>query len=206
VQLWQIVLASVCGILFGVSIGILAYYLVFRFVYYDRITLLGVFRVLFTRRPKATSSSYPASPSGKKDEVFPVVEEQPASPPVVKEPARLLPPVEDRPGESLLGLLAEFERNCRTAREFSGDNLVPLQTDVWDSSQDMLRKLHTDLRNDLERIYADIRLLNQLVWFSSEFHRQSPGLHEQYVDLLMSIARRLDEIGRAPLSRFTSGQ
>jgi hypothetical protein len=102
VQLWQIVLASVCGIIFGVFIGILAYYLIFRFVYYDRVTLLGVFRALFVRRHKITSSSYPASPSGKKHEVFPVVE--------------------DRARESLLRLLAEFERNCRTAREFSGDN------------------------------------------------------------------------------------
>jgi hypothetical protein len=203
---WQIVLASVCGIFGGVVIGVFVLYLVFRFVDHYPITLLGVFRILVVKRPKATSSSYLAPPSDKKHEAVPAIEEQPTSPPVVKEPARVLPAVEDHGAKSILRLLSECERNCKTAKEFSGDNLVPLQTDVWDTSQRALRRLHVNLRNDLEHIYADIRLLNHLVWFSSEFHSESTSLHEQYVNLLMSIAERLDAIIRVPLSHFTSAQ
>jgi hypothetical protein len=206
VQLWQIVLAVVCAIFLGVVIGIFVSYLLFRFVDNYRVTLPGVFRALFARRPKATSSSYLASPSDKKQEVLPAVEEQPILPPVVKEPARVLTAIEDREGDSILSLFAELERNRKTAREFSGDNLVPLQADVWDASQHSIRRLHANLRSDLDRIYADIRLLNYLVWFSSEFHSHNPNLHKQYVDLLMSIAERLDEIIRVPLSHFTSGE
>jgi hypothetical protein len=83
---------------------------------------------------------------------------------------------------------------------------VPLQTDVWDASQYTLRGLHPNLRNNLDRIYADIGLLNHLVWFSSEFHLHSPSLHEQYGNMLVSIAERLDEIIKVPLSHFTSGE
>jgi len=147
-----------------------------------------------------------ASPSDQKHEALPAIEKKPTSPPLAKEPARVLPAVEDRREESILRLFTELERNYKTAREFSGDNLVPLQTDVWDASQHTLHRLHTNLRNDLERIYADIGLLNQLAWFSSEFHSHSPGLHEQYVNLLMTIAERLEEIIKVPLSHFASGQ
>jgi hypothetical protein len=203
---WQIVLASVCGIFAGVLVGVLVLYLVFRFVDHYPITLLGVFRILVAKRPKATSSSHLAPPSDRKHEALPAIEEQPTSPPVLKEPARVLPAVENHGEESALRLLAELERNYKTAKEFSGDNLVPLQTDVWDASQYTLRRLHVNLRNDLDRIYADIRLLNHLVWFSSEFHLHSPNLYRQYVNLLVSIAKRLDEIIKAPLSHFTSGE
>jgi uncharacterized protein YneF (UPF0154 family) len=206
VQLLKIVLALVCTIPAGVVIGVFVSYLVFRFVDNYPVTLLAVFRVLFAKRPKTTSSSHLASPSDKKHKAFPAIQELSTPPRVVKEPARVLPTVEDRGEESLLGLLAELKRNCKTAKEFSGDNLVPLQTDVWGASQHTLRRLHANLRNDLERIYADIGLLNHLVWFSSEFHSHSPSLHEQYVKLLMSIADRLDKIIRVPLSHFTSGE
>jgi hypothetical protein len=201
---WQVVLASVGTILAGVFIGVFVGYLLFRFLYNYPITLASTFRILIGKRPKSASSSDLASLSDNKHEILLPIEVQLTPPQVVRESAKVLPPAEDRGGESMLRLLAEFERNCTTAREFSGDNLVPLQTEVWDSSQNMLRKLHADLRDDLEHIYADIRLLNHLAWFSSEFHSQSHDLHEQYARLLMSIANRLDKIIRIWPSYFTS--
>jgi hypothetical protein len=202
---WQLVLASVCGIFAGVFIGVFVSYLLFRFVDNYPVTLATTFLILLGKRPKSASSSDLASLSDNKHEALPPIEVQLTPPRMVKESAKTLPPAEDRGGESMLRLLAEFERNYTTARGFSGDNLVPLQTDAWDSSQHIIRKLHADLRDDLEHIYADIRLLNHLAWFSSEFHSQSHGLHEQYAKLLMSIADRLDKIIRIPLSYFTSG-
>jgi hypothetical protein len=203
---WQIVLAAVCGILAGVVVGVLVSYLVFRFVNHYPITLLHLFPILVAKRPKTTSLSDLASPSGRKDEAPIAIEEQPTSPPVGREPAKILPAIKDHGAESILRLLTEFERNYKIAKEFSGGNLVPLQTDVWDTSQHTLSRLHPDLRNNLERIYADIGLLNHLVWFSSEFHSHSPNLHEQYVSMLMSIGERLEKITRVPLSHFTSGE
>jgi hypothetical protein len=204
VPLSQIVLVVVCTIPAGIIIGVLVSYLVFRFIDNYSITPLTVFRVLFARGPKTISSSRLASPSDEKHKVLPAIQEQSIPPPVVKEPPRILETVEVGGGESLLRLLAELKSNYKRAKEFSGDSLVPLLTDVWDASQHTLRNLHDNLRNDLERIYDDIGLLNHLVWFSSEFHSHSPSLHEQYVKVLMSIGDRLDKIVSTPLSHFTS--
>jgi hypothetical protein len=203
VQLWQIVLFLICAIFTAVVIGVFIAYIVLRFVHKDSVTLLYCFRMLFTKIPKATSLSNLDSPSDQKHEALLAIEEKPTPPPVVKEPASVIPAVEDRRGESILRLFTELERNYKTAREFSGDNLVPLQTEVWDASQHTLHRLNTNLKNDIERIYADIGLLNHLVWFSSEFHSHSPSLREQYVNILMRIAERLEEIIKVPLSHFT---
>lgn len=100
--------------------------------------------------------------------------------------------------ESLLRLLAELDQNRKTARFSSGSKLVPLQTEAWDACQNMLHKLDPQLRDNLDSVYADIRVLNQLVWLSSEFHRSSREMVSQYGDLSLIIAKKLDQIVEGP--------
>jgi len=97
----------------------------------------------------------------------------------------------------MLRLLEEIDANRKTAR-FSAGKLVPLQTEVWDASHRTIRALDSNLRRDLESIYSDIVLLNQLVWLSSEFRRSNRALLSQYADLSLVIAKRLDEIVESP--------
>ncbi len=91
-------------------------------------------------------------------------------------------------------LIAEFEYNYKIAREFSGGDLVSLQTKIWDTSQHTINTLPGKLQAELENIYGIIRMLNKLVWFSTEFQRHSPALSEQYTNLLNTIADKLKEL------------
>jgi hypothetical protein len=112
-------------------------------------------------------------------------------------------PVPDGREEQVLPLLWEIERNRKTVREFSGNDLLPLKTDAWDRSLPIVRRLAGDVRNKIEDTYADIAVLNQLVWLASEFDRHGPNLRQGYVDLSASIAARLDHLVDDLLSVFS---
>jgi hypothetical protein len=112
-------------------------------------------------------------------------------------------PVQDQRKEDVLGLIAEFERNIKTIREFSGGNLLPLRTDAWEGNRPLVRSLPIDIRSQLESIYTDIGLLNNLAWLSSEFNRHSPSMLQQYAKLSTSIGDRLDKMIRSSLFRAT---
>ena len=78
-----------------------------------------------------------------------------------------------------------------------------MRTEGWEGNQARLRSLPADVRTQLEDIYTDIGLLNNLVWLSSEFNRSSPNLRQRYVDLAASIADRLDELVDRWIVRFS---
>ena len=104
--------------------------------------------------------------------------------------------------QAMLRLLEELDDNRNTARLSSGSKLVSLKTEAWDASQSLVRTLDSRLRGELESAYADIHLLNQLVWLASEFHRSSRPILAQYVNLSLVIARKLDEIVESPRPGF----
>jgi len=110
----------------------------------------------------------------------------PSTTPVVKKQAEFTIPE----------LRAEFEYNRRIVTEFSGDNLLSLQTDVWDAHQYSAHKLPANLRDELDQGYADIHSLNSLVWLSTELVHRSSSLDELCRKLLTSIAERLDRINQ----------
>ena len=89
-----------------------------------------------------------------------------------------------------------FKHNRKIAADFSGGNLLPLQTGVWDTKQYTVQKLSVNLRSELVRVYTDIRLLNSLVWLSTEFSRRSASLDGKYRELLTNIGERLDRINQ----------
>ena len=96
----------------------------------------------------------------------------------------------------LLFLLDEFENNLKTIREFTGNELISLRIDSWETNQQLVQNLSPDLRNNVEKIYTDIHLLNHLVWLSSEFNHNSQNMIDQYTRISGIIADKLTEMIR----------
>jgi hypothetical protein len=96
-------------------------------------------------------------------------------------------------------LLVEIRHNSKTAQEFSGDGLVALKTDTWDAIQGSINSLPAKLQDELKDLYGVIKMLNNLVWFSSEFQRHSNAVTEQYSNILAAIAGKLDELIGNPM-------
>ncbi len=104
----------------------------------------------------------------------------------------------------MLKLLEEINTNREVARSSPATKMLPLQTEVWDTGQSAIRGMDPNLRRELESVYADIRLLNQLVWLSSEFHRSTRKMISEYTDLSLKIAKKLDAIVESPRSELRS--
>ena len=176
---WQLALFGIpISIVGGVLIGISIAYLIRRFVYKDRIPFLKVPSLLFRRNPKILTSRELNRTSNDKPSEHPEVHEQTDFP--------------------IPELLSEFEHNCKIVAEFSGNNLLPLQADVWEAQKQLADKLPTTLRNQLLLIYSDINSLNRMVfWYnqlSTDLSYQSSILTREYSKLLTRIADNLKKI------------
>ena len=125
---------------------------------------------------------------------IPMVETQPAPVQILPEPSLPIVEVDNSLREIVPELLIEFEHNLQIAREYSGSNLLSLQTNIWDTSQQEVNNLPVKLQTELSSLYSTIKILNSLVWFSSEFQRQSNSLEEQYWSLLTIIVRKINEL------------
>ena len=175
-ELWQVVLAFVAIIPVGVIAGTFVSYLVLRFFLKDRLPFLSLLYLLFNKKRQAASAN----------DLTPQFDKKPSPRLLVKEQAEFVVP----------DLLAEFKHNRKIAADFSGGNLLPLQTGVWDTKQYTVQKLSVNLRSELVRVYNDIHLLNSFVWLSTEFSRRSASLDGKYRELLTNIGERLDRINQ----------
>ncbi len=176
-ELWQLFLAFVSIFVVGVIGGTFVSYLALRFLLKDRLSFLSVLYLLFGKKRQAASAN----------DLTPQFDKKPTPRLLVKEQAEFVVP----------DLLAECKHNRKIATEFSGGNLLPLQTGVWDTKQYTVQKLSVNLRSELARAYTDIRLLNSLVWLSTELSRGSASLDEKYRELLTNIGERLDRINQS---------
>ena len=125
---------------------------------------------------------------------IPTVETQPSPVQILPEPSLPIVEVDNSLREIVPELLIEFEHNLQIAGEYSGTNLLALQTNIWDTSQPAINTLPVKLQTELSSLYSTIKILNSLVWFSSEFQRQSNSLEEQYWSLLTIIVRKINEL------------
>ena len=117
-----------------------------------------------------------------KKEMFPVVAEQEST------------AVEERLETTALNIAAEVENNRKIATEPGTDELLPFQTHIWDTNQDEIRGLNTNLREKLTQAYLDIRQANDIVWLSKSVHYRSQYLDKHHEKLCTRIAERLAEI------------
>ena len=171
---WQTALVLVASILIGILIGLSVCYLIIRFVYKDRVTFFNFSYMLFSKKPKVFTSS----------DLAPQFINTPSAPPEVHEPAKF--PIPE--------LLVEIEHNLKIVTEFSGDNLLPLQSDVWDAGRYSAQKLPVNLREQLVQVYSDIHLVNQIARVSTKLGYRSSFLNERYGKRVTSIAERLQRI------------
>ena len=171
---WQTALVLIATILIGILTGVSANYLIIRFVLKRRVTFFDTFYLLFSKKPKIFTST----------DLARHIINAPSTRPEVHEPAKF--PVPE--------LLVEIENNLKIVTEFSGDNLLPLQSDIWDAHRYSAHKLPVNLREQLVQVYSDIHVLKQILWFSTEFDYRSSLLDELYSEWIPTIAKRLQRI------------
>ena len=109
---------------------------------------------------------------------------KPEAAPVVKAPF----------ASKVTDLLAEIRNNRKIATEPQSNELLPFQTQIWDTCRYEISKLLVNHHKDLEQAYIDMRLANSIVWLSKEFSHRTPNLDENYTKLCTSIAGRLDRV------------
>ena len=171
---WQMALVLVASILIGILISLSVCYLIARFVDKDRVTFFNFFYILFSKISKVVTSS----------DLFRQFINTPMAPPEVHEPANF--PISE--------LLFEIEHNLRIIAESSGDNQLPLKSDVWDAVRNSAQKLPVNLREQLEHLYIEISLLNKIVRVSTELGYRNSFLDERYGKRITTIAERLQKI------------
>ena len=171
---WQISLILVATVLIGIVISICICYLIVRFVFKKRLSFFKFFYIFFSKKPEVYASvslarQYTSTAS---------------APPEVHEPANF--PISE--------LFLEIEHNLRIIAESSGDNQLPLQSDVWDALRNSAQDLPVNLREQLEHLYSEIHLLNQIVRVSTELGFRSSFLDERYGKRATSITEKLQKI------------
>jgi hypothetical protein len=104
------------------------------------------------------------------------------------------PVVEEHQNLMASDLLTEIEYNHNIASQPLGEKLLPLETRVWEAQQHEVDKLPANLRDELQQVYIDIRLVNNVVWLSTALERRSSDLDQTYTKLCSTIAERLDRV------------
>lgn len=171
---WQISLVLVASILIGILISICICYLIVRFAFKKRLSFFKFFYIFFSKKTEAYASS----------DLARQFINTPSAPPEVHEPANF--PISE--------LLFEIEHNLRIIAESSGDNQLPLKSDAWDAIRNSAQKLPVNLREQLEHLYAEIHLLNQIVRVSTELGFRSSFLDERYGKRVTTITEKLQKI------------
>lgn len=217
-ETWQIILIYTGGVvasgIAGSVFAVFAFYLSGRLVFKYRVDLASLFRILFSlttisnktrvaylriieefRRPKSIDQQVAPEPMVEEQFIpLPMVEKPQAPVQILLEPSPLIVEEDKNIREIVPDLLIEFEHSLEIARGYSGSNLLSLQTNIWDTSQHTINILPVRLKAELASLYATIKILNTLVWFSSEFQRHSNSLDEQYSSLLDVIVRKINEL------------
>ena len=208
---WQILLISLASVVAGMFLGALFHYLFERFAKKRETILVIELLKQFVKKRETTAVTELPEQFVKEPETTSVTElpEQPAKErettsvtelpeQFVKEPETTVVFQEQLIQEQVQAappdLVAEAENNHKIATEPWRGNLLPFQTNTWDTLQDKLGTLPMNLQDDLAQIYIDIRLANSIVRMSTEFNHRSRNLDETYVKLRTSIAERLNNI------------
>ena len=101
---------------------------------------------------------------------------------------------EEQSESTVPDLLTELETNYRIATESRTDEMLPFETQAWDTNQGEVHKLTINLREELAQVYLDMHQANDIVWLSTELGHRSQTLDEHYMNLCPRIAVRLEKI------------
>ena len=95
---------------------------------------------------------------------------------------------------NLSDLIEEINNNLKIATGPWTGKLIPFQTHIWDTRQDLVNAVPASLKEHLAQAYTDIRLANSVVWLSMELGRRSDNLIQSYMKLRTSIATELSQV------------
>jgi hypothetical protein len=187
---WQIAVIIILALLVGTLGAAGLVYLILRFVTKDRIRYLDVFG-LFVNSLKRVGSIVP-----QRDNIAVAVPEGEPVPisGISMENIPLTPTVKVETNPMSPDLIVELDRNLTIINEFDGKKLSPLQNRAWLSYLSTHSKLSTDLEFQLEQVYYDLGLWNNVVWMSSELLNRTDFSNKQYQALLFNIAQRIQTI------------
>ena len=177
---WQVAAGIILAIILAILLGIVISYLILLSGLRRKISFFLFLSLLFGKRYKTMSTGRLAQKP----------EPVPRSKPIIKELYKL------NIGETLniLDLVAECADNLIMAEDFSGGDLFTLKTEVWDGHRFETLKLPDHLREEMELVYTDIHLLNNIAWLSNKLGRQSSISNDTYRRLLIKIIERLNRI------------
>jgi hypothetical protein len=116
------------------------HYLHCRFVSKDRLALSNILYLFFSTKPKLDHSNRSKAQSVARYEAPPAIdrpaapasitEKKPEPAAVPSEPPHPVPVIDKFLADTMSRLLTEFEQNYIIVKDFSGDHLLPLHTDV----------------------------------------------------------------------------
>ena len=187
---WKIAIVVILAFLVGTLGAAGLVYWISRSFLKDRIRYLEVFS-LFANTLKRGESSVLQS-----DGIAAAIPEVTSGPlPEISNSKGTLIPaslVESKPMPG--DVIAELDHNLARIHSFDGKQLLPLQVRAWQSYLSLNNKLTTDLEFQLEQIYYDLGLWNNVVWMSSELLNRTDFSNRQYKEILLNIEQRIQSI------------
>ena len=91
-------------------------------------------------------------------------------------------------------LVMEMEYNLAIASQTTMDKLVPFQTKCWDSKHGESDYFMNTHYQEMNQLYIDIGLTNNIVWLATEINHRSKELDESYIKLHSSIADNIKKL------------
>ena len=187
---WKIAIVVILAFLVGTLGAAGLVYWISRSFLKDRIRYLEVFS-LFANTLKRGESSVLQS-----DGIAAAIPEVTSGPlPEISNSKGTLIPaylIESKPMPG--DVIAELDHNLARIHSFDGKQLLPLQVRAWQSYLSLNNKLTTDLEFQLEQIYYDLGLWNNVVWMSSELLNRTDFSNRQYKEILLNIEQRIQSI------------
>jgi hypothetical protein len=121
----------------------------------------------------------------------------PAPPGDTEPPEPALPQGPDSAMAGLVDLFQEFDANAAALANTAAGRASELSVAAWQKCQRLISELPPEIRDDVDSIYADIALLNNLAWITTEFDRRSPELVQTYNKLGLSVVARMHRVKTA---------
>jgi hypothetical protein len=220
---WRIVIILIATILVGTLGATCIVYLVLRFILKDPIRYIDTFGLLSIRIKKpANNPGGDLTREGTSLPNFPVfhppnnirniIPQQNTTITAIysdttadidsSNPAPGIPSVTTQPTDTsdvesnslATDLIVELDYNLRIINEFDGRKLLPLQNRAWLAHLFSNNKFPIDLEHQLEQVYIDISLWNNMLWISTELSHQTDFSNQRYQESLFNISERLKKI------------
>jgi hypothetical protein len=108
--------------------------------------------------------------------------------------SQIAEPVEPQVIPDNNAFIKELEDNLSVAARPAGDKLLKFQTEIWDLKQSEFQSAHVPFLAELDQLYVDMQLANNLVWLVADLGHDNPDFKAGYTDLKNRITLRLKRV------------